>query len=40
MQQDNEKVPFFKKWSGWYIAVILFLLLLIVLFYFFTKYFD
>ena len=40
MQKDDDKAPFFKKWRGWYISVILFLVLLIVLFYFFTEYFG
>jgi len=36
---DNEKVPLFKTWRGWYAMVILALLIVIVLFYFFTKRF-
>ena len=36
---DNEKVPLFKTWKGWYGMVILALLIVIVLFYFFTKRF-
>jgi hypothetical protein len=36
---DNEKVPLFKTWKGWYRMVILALLIVIVLFYFFTKRF-
>ncbi len=36
---DNDKAPFFKSWTGWYVFVIVFLLLLIILFYFFTKRF-
>jgi hypothetical protein len=38
--QDNEKIPVFKKWSQWYAFLILFLVMLIILFYFFTKYFS
>ncbi len=36
---DNEKVPLFKTWKGWYGMVIFALLIVIVLFYFFTKRF-
>jgi hypothetical protein len=39
-QQDNDKAPFFKSWTGWYIAVIAFLVLQIVLFSLFTKLFS
>jgi hypothetical protein len=39
-EQENDKAPFFKSWSGWYIAVIAFLVLLIVFFSLFTKYFS
>lgn len=38
-QTDNDKAPFFKSWSSWYLLVIGFLLLLIILFYFITKRF-
>lgn len=38
-EQDNDKAPFFKSWTGWYVFVIGFLLLLIILFYLFTKRF-
>lgn len=37
---QDERVPLFKKWSYWYVLVIGFLLLLIGCFYFFTKHFS
>jgi uncharacterized membrane protein YvbJ len=40
MQEQDDKIPIFKKWSRWYAFVIWFLVLLIILFYFFTKYFS
>jgi Mg2+ and Co2+ transporter CorA len=39
-EKNNDKVPLFKNWSGWYVFVILFLMLLIILFSFFTKRFS
>jgi len=39
-EKDNDKIPLFKNWGGWYVFVILFLLLLIVLFSLFTKKFS
>jgi hypothetical protein len=36
---DDEKVPVFKKWSGWYWLVIGMLAVVIILFYLFTKHF-
>jgi hypothetical protein len=39
MEEQQEKVPVFKKWYHWYLLVILVLVVLIVLFDFFTKYF-
>jgi len=38
--EDNDKAPFFKSWTGWYMLVLLVLLGLIVLFYFITKRFQ
>jgi hypothetical protein len=38
--KNDDKVPFFKTWNGWYISVILFLVVLIILFSMFTKYFS
>ena len=40
MQDSNDKVPLFGKWTYWYVFVIAFLAVLIILFYFFTKYFS
>ena len=40
LQNEDDKVPFFKTWKGWYVSVILFLLLLIMVFALFTKYFS
>jgi hypothetical protein len=40
MKNDNDKVPFFKSWTQWYVFVILFLLLLIILFRLLTNYFS
>jgi hypothetical protein len=37
---DNDKAPFFKSWTGWYVFVLAFLALLIVLFFLFTKRFS
>jgi hypothetical protein len=37
--EEQEKIPLFKKWSHWYIIEIGFLLLLIIFFYLFTKHF-
>ena len=36
----DEKPPFFKSWSTWYLIVIGFLILLIILFFLFTKHFS
>ncbi len=38
-EQDNDKAPFFKSWTHWYVLVIGFLVLLIILFSLFTKRF-
>ena len=38
-EQDNDRIPLFKKWRQWYVFVLLFLVLLIILFYYFTKKF-
>jgi hypothetical protein len=35
----EKDIPVFKKWSHWYVAVILFELLLILLFCFITNHF-
>ena len=37
---DEERVPFFRKWSYWYLLVIGFLVLCIALFYWLTKHFS
>jgi len=39
-EQDNNKAPLFRSWSGWYTSVVLFLVVLIILFALFTKYFS
>jgi len=39
-KDDNERLPLFKSWKAWYLAVILFLVLQIIFFYYFTKYFS
>jgi SSS family transporter len=40
MQEDNEKIPVFRSWNGWYFFIILFLVLLIILvFPFYEKIF-
>lgn len=36
---QKEKIPLFKSWTHWYVAVVLFLGLLIILFYLLTKFF-
>jgi len=38
-QQENDKAPFFKSWTGWYVFVLLFLVVLIIIFYLITKRF-
>jgi hypothetical protein len=37
---EQEKAPFFKSWSSWYILVISFLVILVLLFSLFTKRFS
>jgi len=39
MDDQKDKVPFFKTWTSWYVLVVGFLILLIVLFYWLTKTF-
>jgi len=39
MDDQKDKVPFFKTWMPWYVLVVGFLILLIVLFYWLTKTF-
>jgi hypothetical protein len=39
-QQEDDKAPFFKSWTGWYIAVIAFLIVQIIVFSLFTKHFS
>lgn len=34
--EEEDKVPFFKSWSAWYVLVILALIVYIALFYFIT----
>jgi hypothetical protein len=37
--EEQERVPLFKKWSYWYALEIIFLLVLIGFFYIITKHF-
>ena len=37
---DDDKIPVFKKWSHWYILVVVWLVVLIILFALFTKAFS
>jgi len=39
-QENDDKIPLFKKWRHWYVFVIGFLFLMIILFYLFTKRFS
>lgn len=39
MTDPNDKPPFFRRWSHWYMLVIGFLAVLIILFYLVTKKF-
>ncbi|MGN6293245.1 MAG: hypothetical protein ACTHMV_10920 [Chitinophagaceae bacterium] len=38
-QPNDERPPLFKKWSYWYVLVLVFLVVLILLFTLFTKRF-
>lgn len=38
-QDDKEKIPVFKTWTGWYIFVLLVLVVQILIFYWITEYF-
>lgn len=40
MEEQDEKVPVFKRWASWYYLVLLFLIVQILLFYWFTKHFS
>jgi len=40
MNDEKDKIPFFKNWQQWYVFEILFLILLIGLFFLFTNYFS
>lgn len=40
MDQHQNKIPLFKKWTHWYMLVLMVLLLLILFFSWFTKYFS
>lgn len=40
IDQDNDKIPIFKKWGQWYVFLVTVLITLIILFYFFTKQFS
>lgn len=39
MNNQKDKIPLFKSWTHWYVAVISVLILLIILFYWLTKTF-
>ena len=38
--EENDKAPFFKSWTTWYVLVIAVLAVLIIAFYFFTRHFQ
>ncbi|HRH59025.1 MAG TPA: hypothetical protein PL045_00535 [Chitinophagaceae bacterium] len=40
MMQPKENIPLFKKWTHWYLLLVIVLLALIVFFSWFTKYFS
>jgi hypothetical protein len=40
MKMNQEKIPVFKKWSYWYILVIVVLIAKIIFFSLFTKFFS
>ena len=40
MEAQKNKIPLFKKWSHWYILVLVVLLLLIAFFSWLTKFFS
>lgn len=37
---SNDKIPFFKNWTQWYVFVIAFLIILIIIFRLLTNYFS
>jgi len=37
---EDEKPPFFKKWSSWYFLVLGNLALMVIIFYLFTRIFE
>ena len=39
-EEEKDRVPLFKTWTQWYLAVILFLVLQIILFYYITNYYS
>ena len=39
MDDQKDKVPLFKSWTGWYVLVLVVLAVLILLFYLLTKTF-
>ena len=39
-EPEEDKVPLFGNWRGWYVLVIAVLVILIVLFYLLTQYFK
>ncbi|MET0634726.1 MAG: hypothetical protein ABWZ25_01790 [Chitinophagaceae bacterium] len=38
-KNDDDKVPLFRSWTGWYVFVLVVLVLLVILFYLMTQYF-
>jgi hypothetical protein len=39
-EKDDDKIPLFKSWTGWYIFVAVFLVILIILFGLLTQKFG
>ena len=37
---DEDKIPVFKNWSGWYWFIMIVLAVFILLFYWFTKHYS
>ncbi len=40
VKKNEEQIPLFKKWSGWYWTLVVVLGLLIVFFIWFTKHYS
>jgi len=39
-EKDDDKIPLFKSWNGWYVFVVVFLVILIILFELLTQKFG